>query len=427
MENYRFHLRKQADDESVEEFSIALRKLAIHCNFGAYLSTALWNQFVFGLRSARIQNRLLETTKLTMDGALNTAKAMELSAKGGAEIQQQKDSKSSINYIRQHNKKAKGKPTNSNGTESNGKSKNTSDDQQKKKEYCFRCGKSDHRANKCTHQNSTCTFCKKKGHLQAVCFKARKEKKQTNYIEDNGTTDYTDEMFNIKSIENSDMNMRSKICINLKINNLFLDFEIDSGSPVTIISEDDKRAHFRASELQPTDTKLVSYCGTGINVLGCFNVCVNSGVECRDLRMYVVKSKRKPLLGREWLRELKLDWNKIFNSGENEKMVSSIRQQQQQTVKGVEHLKQKYSTAFEQSMGRIENVQARIRLQSNVEPMFVKARKLPFALRDAVEKELDELERNGIIQKVESSRWATPIVPVKKQGNCSVAVYIKAL
>lgn len=40
VENYRFHLRKQAEDESVEEFSIALRKLALHCKFGNYLDTA---------------------------------------------------------------------------------------------------------------------------------------------------------------------------------------------------------------------------------------------------------------------------------------------------------------------------------------------------------------------------------------------------
>lgn len=101
VENYRFHLRKQADDGSVEESSIAIRKLAIHCKFGAYLDTALRNQFVFGLRSFRIQNRLLGTDILKVDTALNTAKAMELSAKGGAEIQQQKDAKQVVSYIQQ--------------------------------------------------------------------------------------------------------------------------------------------------------------------------------------------------------------------------------------------------------------------------------------------------------------------------------------
>ncbi|GFR11204.1 transposon Tf2-6 polyprotein [Trichonephila clavata] len=38
----------------------------------------------------------------------------------------------------------------------------------------------------------------------------------------------------------------------------------------------------------------------------------------------------------------------------------------------------------------------------------------PFALKGRVENEIDRLEREGIIEKVESSEWATPVVPVVK-------------
>ena len=85
-ENYRFHQRKQHEGESAQEYLTALQKLAINCNFGTYLNTALPNQFTFGLRSERIQNRLLESKKLTYDSALETAVAMELSARDAAEI-----------------------------------------------------------------------------------------------------------------------------------------------------------------------------------------------------------------------------------------------------------------------------------------------------------------------------------------------------
>ncbi|XP_055914254.1 uncharacterized protein K02A2.6-like [Eupeodes corollae] len=83
----------------------------------------------------------------------------------------------------------------------------------------------------------------------------------------------------------------------------------------------------------------------------------------------------------------------------------------------MEKLKQKYFSVFENSMGIINNVQARIPLRAVAKPVFIKARKMPFALRDAVEKEFYELEKNGIIEKFETSRWATPIVPVRKQGG----------
>ncbi|GFR09705.1 uncharacterized protein K02A2.6, partial [Trichonephila clavata] len=41
-------------------------------------------------------------------------------------------------------------------------------------------------------------------------------------------------------------------------------------------------------------------------------------------------------------------------------------------------------------------------------------RTVPFALKGRVENEIDRLEREGIIEKVESSEWATPVVPVVK-------------
>ncbi|GFX79426.1 uncharacterized protein K02A2.6 [Trichonephila clavipes] len=39
---------------------------------------------------------------------------------------------------------------------------------------------------------------------------------------------------------------------------------------------------------------------------------------------------------------------------------------------------------------------------------------VPFALKGRVENEIDRLEREGIIEKVDSSEWVTPVVPVVK-------------
>ena len=48
----RFHFRKrvQASDESIAEFDAALRKLAIHCEFGGMLEEILSDRVVCGLR-----------------------------------------------------------------------------------------------------------------------------------------------------------------------------------------------------------------------------------------------------------------------------------------------------------------------------------------------------------------------------------------
>ncbi|GFW57731.1 transposon Tf2-6 polyprotein [Trichonephila clavipes] len=52
--------------------------------------------------------------------------------------------------------------------------------------------------------------------------------------------------------------------------------------------------------------------------------------------------------------------------------------------------------------------QMRNRLNKN------RVRTVPFALKGRVENEIDRLEKEGIIEKVDSSEWATPVVPVVK-------------
>ena len=55
-----------------------LRRLAKTCDFGAYLDTALWDQFVRGLWDVKCQRDLLCVTDLTAELALKKARAAEV-------------------------------------------------------------------------------------------------------------------------------------------------------------------------------------------------------------------------------------------------------------------------------------------------------------------------------------------------------------
>ena len=66
-------------------------------------------------------------------------------------------------------------------------------------------------------------------------------------------------------------------------------------------------------------------------------------------------------------------------------------------------------------------MKASLTFKEDPKPVFCKARTIPFALRPKVEEELDKLEGMGIISKVNTSEWATPMVPVvKKNGKVSL-------
>ncbi|XP_072389574.1 uncharacterized protein [Diabrotica undecimpunctata] len=80
-EIFRFQSKRQAEEETIQEYLYSLQKLSINCNFSTYLKSAIRNQFVFGLRSKRIQARLLESKGLDLDRAVEIATSMEASEK----------------------------------------------------------------------------------------------------------------------------------------------------------------------------------------------------------------------------------------------------------------------------------------------------------------------------------------------------------
>ena len=63
----------------------------------------------------------------------------------------------------------------------------------------------------------------------------------------------------------------------------------------------------------------------------------------------------------------------------------------------------------------------KIHIDSEAKPKFPKARTVPHALKEKVGQECDGLEREHVIERVQFSNWATPIVPIgKKDGSVQI-------
>ena len=80
-EQFKFFKRNQKEQESATDYMSELRRLAKTCDFGAYLDTALRDQFVRGLRGlwdVKCQRDLLCVTDLTAELALKKARAAEV-------------------------------------------------------------------------------------------------------------------------------------------------------------------------------------------------------------------------------------------------------------------------------------------------------------------------------------------------------------
>ncbi|XP_070397464.1 uncharacterized protein [Dermacentor albipictus] len=73
---------------------------------------------------------------------------------------------------------------------------------------------------------------------------------------------------------------------------------------VNRIPEDDK--------VVPTTLKLRTFDGAIIQPVGVAHVAVQYGEQRAQLPFYVTREKGPPLLGRQWLQAIRLDWSRIF-------------------------------------------------------------------------------------------------------------------
>ena len=77
----------------------------------------------------------------------------------------------------------------------------------------------------------------------------------------------------------------------------------------------------------------------------------------------------------------------------------------------------KHEEVFKPELGKLEGFQAKLHLQKAVTPKFHKARSVPYLRKTRIEEELDRLVNLDILQPVQFSDWATPVVPVLKHDN----------
>ena len=97
------------------------------------------------------------------------------------------------------------------------------------------------------------------------------------------------------------------IAVNLLINGKKVNMEVDTGSAVTIIFEKLRNKVFPKATLQRSSLILKTCTGETMPVLGEIAVEVKYGAQQCSLMLTVVAGKGFCLLGRDWLKDIKLD------------------------------------------------------------------------------------------------------------------------
>ena len=384
-ERFRFYKRNQHENESISDYIVELKKLASTCDFGDFLSSALRDRLVCGLRSESIQRKLLTEVDLTFDKAERITVAMELAQRNAVDLQPPSSSGGiGVNKVEhRHNKKSKASASAS-----------------KPAKECWRCGGDKHNANDCKFKSLKCFNCSKQGHSAKKC---RSEKKKTVPVAktsflgiSSSNVGYSDE--DLHTIFTCRGDVKATLQETVSVNGVPLTMEIDTGAVVSVVGNAFYEKYLPHVPLSSFSKQLHSYSGEVLATKGEILVDVDFKGQKAKLPLVVVDGDKPALLGRNWLMEIKLDWNQLFvvNYGLGEELLN------------------KYKYVFDAQHGVIKGFKADLLLKKDAKPVFKKARPVPFSLREIVEKELDRLTKDGIMTPVMHSEWASPIVVVQK-------------
>ena len=299
-ERFRFHKRDQKEGERVSVYQAELRKLAEHCNFGEYLNEALRDRFVCGLRAGSIQKRLLAEDKLTLKKATEIATAMETAARDAVELQQQLKPNNAVHVMTKN-----------------------------KSSSCYRCGKKGHTSDNCRFKDATCHSCGKAGHIAPVCRSKptrtpsnkpqphQKCKGRVKVMEEVPNMEDDDDdiliaRISIHTIGRTACDTSTAVFVTLHLNKTPVKMEVDTGSAITILSMADYKKYLPNEKLLQTKVKLQTYTGETVTPVGLIEVNVSYNKQHYTGKLYIVEGGGPPLLGRDWLAHIKLDWPNLL-------------------------------------------------------------------------------------------------------------------
>lgn len=404
-ERARFHTAVQQQHENLAEWAARVRGLAIDCSFAANtLDETLRDRFVIGMTPGPERDQLFtkELENLTMSKALEISDGVRSARLGaqqsvpGSNMAGLANPTESVHVLKMSAKQNTfhAAPGRSPGQGATGVSTPATTQRPNSSDTCTACGYTGHRENSCRFTRYKCKKCGVKGHLKRMC-----PNKSQNFIEccsDNNDDDGKRIIFNIRTYHGEPMKE------SVLVNGIEIVFEVDTGSAVTVISEDIYKLHFSHLELKSSNIILQSYNGNSINTLGKLSLNFFYRNKTSSLDVYVVRNGGPPLLGRDFIASFNLQILAV-------KMCTDSNFTKQ--------LISKYPKLFSDQLGCCNNFVVSLNLKPNSKPIYFRPRPLPFAIRQSVEGEIDRLVKLGVLEPVKYSEYASPIVPVLKHDH----------
>ncbi|XP_003742221.1 uncharacterized protein K02A2.6-like [Galendromus occidentalis] len=267
------------------------------------------------------------------------------------------------------------------------------------KYVCYRCGGTNHQCKDCRFKDGTCRKCKKKGHLAKVCR--------------NGAPHATGARPRINHIGTKPkVNL---IYTSVRINGRPVEMAVDTGAEVSLI---DRRtyAELGSPALQRSTQKLTVANGSTLKSSGGLQCEVELGGTKFTGKCFV--TDKCSILGLDWLKKDR--HGKIVNPRMFENQILEVQEQSSKNPDEAALLKKiekQFVNVLDGKLGACREYEARITLRKNSKPIFRKARPVAYSILPDVTKEIERLGKAGVIERVETSLYAAPVVVVRKSNG----------
>ncbi|XP_043217378.1 uncharacterized protein LOC122379303 isoform X8 [Amphibalanus amphitrite] len=188
------------------------------------------------------------------------------------------------------------------------------------KRDCYRCGGS-HSPQMCRFKGYRCHSCGALGHLSRCCRQNEQDKQpatRTNRVGEDGTDEpaQVDDESEVCSVYTVGRQKSPPITAEVMVCGVPVTFEVDTGAASTLMNKETFEAVRTVGgdiglELQHSEAHLRTYTGERIPVEGEFSAVIRYDGQHLELPALVVDTTGPNLLGRDWLRVLKLNWQDI--------------------------------------------------------------------------------------------------------------------
>lgn len=426
-ERKNFYTAQMAPNETVASWFARVKKLAIDCKFGAQLEAAVKDKFIMELPPKIFEKLCEEDESLQLNDAFKKALLRETKI-NRANV----SNESEVNYVKSHSHRSNNARSNNNSSNngSNSGSRGKSYGNGNPKKACGHCGWKNHASSSCKYKSSTCHSCGQIGHLQNICQRKDKNTNSVQYVsnnihaqnDSNDSNDFFNSICSIQGIQtdgtvdfdltlcNIDEGERALYRLSVEVNGVTIVTDCDTGAPCSLMAASTFDRLFNRKILRPCHRPFRGYTGDLLNLTGEFTASVRIGDQIRKSTIVVTNYDRPTLLGRNFLRAFGFELVQVNKPHHTVNSISNYNEI-------IEQIKSDFSEVFKSGLGTYNVSKVKLPLVKDATPIYFKARPIPLAFRDGIEKQINNLVEMGVYIPTEDSEHGTPIVPVLKPNG----------